>query len=498
MRRVLLVALIAGGATLGIAPAAQGFVYWATGAFIGAGSTIGRANNDGTGKQVDFIGGLGSPCGVAVDGGHIYWGDFNNNSVGRANLDGTNVEPNWIPGGNTPCGVAVDGDFVYWANTNGDTIGRASITGGSPDQNFITGQHLPCGVAVNETHIFWGNSDTNAVGRALINGQSPDPAFIPGGDEPCGVALNSAHVYWANVASVSGNSSIGRANLDGTAPDQGFVPNAGEACGVAVDDTSIFWGNPQFVSIGRSDLSGSNQQNIFIPGASNIGGPCGVASDDGVRTTSTAVSCSPGSVAVSQPSTCTATVTDTHNGLPTAPSGPVNFSSASGGAAFPGGSSCTLSPSGTNQSRCSVTYTSGFGANLVLGFYPGDASHDASTGLGQVVVGSFSLGAITVNNRNGTATLGVYVPGPGSVVLTGPGIQGITVPAAAAGPLTLPIEPTQSTRNRLNKDHQATVDAAVTFTPAGGGAVGSGSTAIVLVQKAKKPKKKKKRRKKKR
>jgi hypothetical protein len=69
--------------------------------------------------------------------------------------------------------------------------------------------------------------------------------------------------------------------------------------------------------------------------------------------TSLAASCSPGSVEIAQQTTCTATATDPGGSLP--PSGTVNFSSAQG--SFGSGGTCSLSPSGSAQSSCSLTYT---------------------------------------------------------------------------------------------------------------------------------------------
>src|SRR5438128_2711538 len=49
------------------------------------------------------------------------------------------------------------------------------------------------------------------------------------------------------------------------------------------------------------------------------------------RATSTDVQCTPGSVAVNQPTTCTATVTDTSGGGASAPQGTVTFSTSASG-----------------------------------------------------------------------------------------------------------------------------------------------------------------------
>ncbi|MEA2423392.1 MAG: hypothetical protein QOF55_2491 [Thermoleophilaceae bacterium] len=95
------------------------------------------------------------------------------------------------------------------------------------------------------------------------------------------------------------------------------------------------------------------------------------------RSTSTAVDCSPASVPVDSASSCTATVSDTDSGSKPVPGGQVDFS---------GGSSCTLSPTGTaGESSCAADYTPGsVGDHTVTGTYGGDDKHASSDGSGAV------------------------------------------------------------------------------------------------------------------
>jgi hypothetical protein len=87
---------------------------------------------------------------VAVDGAHVYWSNLSGGTtIGRANLDGSAPDESFITGAFHPCGVAVDPSHVYWANTGASpSIGRANLDGTGANQAFIAGMNS-CFVAVD-------------------------------------------------------------------------------------------------------------------------------------------------------------------------------------------------------------------------------------------------------------------------------------------------------------------------------------------------------------
>jgi len=106
-------------------------IYWGGGRDHPA---IGRAKLNGTGVHESFIAGLGAR-GVAVAGGHVYGAGIN--TIGRANLDSTGVDVDFIHEGAN--GVAVDATHIYWG---GSAIGRANLDGTGVDPNFIPVSHF--------------------------------------------------------------------------------------------------------------------------------------------------------------------------------------------------------------------------------------------------------------------------------------------------------------------------------------------------------------------
>jgi hypothetical protein len=275
--------------TLALASSAGASVYWGNpiGAGNSIGTTIGRANDDGTGINPSFIGGASEPTGVAVDAAHVYWINELDHSIGRANLDGTEVDQRLVTGVNGDA-LAVDGAHIYWTNiiaiapqdAADDAIGRANLDGTGVDQNFITGAVTPEGVAVDRAHVYWTNSDRHAIGRANLDGSDVNQSFsdVGFGRLPVGIAVDGTHIYWANINA----NTIGRANLDGTGVNQSFIEGAALPFGVAVDSAHLYWTN-QFPSpdgtdggtIGRATLDGTGMNQKFIAGFT--GDPIGVA-----------------------------------------------------------------------------------------------------------------------------------------------------------------------------------------------------------------------------
>ena len=107
----------------------------------GTGDTIGRANLDGTGVDLGFISGASNPCGVAVDGGHVYWANGGNGTIGRANLNGTGVSQSFIGGATAPA----EWQSTPWTSAIRDRKARRPI------RVSLVPAFNPC-IAPNRTH----------------------------------------------------------------------------------------------------------------------------------------------------------------------------------------------------------------------------------------------------------------------------------------------------------------------------------------------------------
>jgi hypothetical protein len=127
-------------------------------------------------------------------------------------------------------------------------------------------------------------------------------------------------------------------------------------------------------------LGSPSQQTIqasYRPDGSHVASSGTVILAVTLRSTSTALVCSPNPDAASSPTTCTVNVADTDSGAAVVPSGTVTFKGGAGYAAF-SARSCTLS-----EGSCSVTYTPPLGSqssHTLTAAYTGDAGHSPSKG----------------------------------------------------------------------------------------------------------------------
>ena len=270
---VLLGFFVLSGGAAPLQAQSSDYLYWATGA------TIARVGLDGTDYNFQFITGLISPHGIAINEKYIYWTNGGRdpvnpgNSISRANLDGTDVILNFIPGLNFPNVCAIDDNYIYWLNifTQTPTIGRAKLDGTGVEENFILLSGSPRGIAVTESYIYWGSlgqsgSITGSIGRANLDGTGVNENLITDLTYwPHGVAVTQDYIYWANHDQVAINGWIGRAKLDGTNAEIVFPGRFGTLMSVITRGDLIYWGTMNGW-INWSKLDGSEYHPYSLQG----------------------------------------------------------------------------------------------------------------------------------------------------------------------------------------------------------------------------------------
>jgi hypothetical protein len=255
-RRLALTALIGSVflLVLVVAPSAEAYVYY------GSFGTIGRAENDGSSPEPNFIDLGAGPfvCGIAVDAGHIYWGDHNSQTIGRANIDGTQVEPKFITNAGEACGVAVDSTRIYWTSLNG-LIGHANINGSGATTQASPGGSSACGIAVDAGGVYYNVH--GGSGYAIYQADPATPAQPTGtiGVTPtgyCGLAVAAGRLYWTNGG--PGSTSTGLWSVSTTAPFAPILLTETEqgVWSLAADGSHAYWGTYSGGTVNRVGIDG--------------------------------------------------------------------------------------------------------------------------------------------------------------------------------------------------------------------------------------------------
>jgi len=192
-----------------LAPPADAFVYWTRSDMLE--DAIGRANNDGTAVDLNFITGCGGVEGVTVGGGYIYWANMRSHSIGRAKIDGTEVNQSFITGCRYPKEIDVGVSHIYWTNWDpyggNPSIARARIDGTEVNQDVISTHAI--GLAVYDQHIYWTYynpyvASRTWLARAKTDGSEQENLFFDDDYSPGVIWVGSPYFYFGTSADTIG------------------------------------------------------------------------------------------------------------------------------------------------------------------------------------------------------------------------------------------------------------------------------------------------------
>jgi DNA-binding beta-propeller fold protein YncE len=332
--------------TLPGASAETGQIVWASLDNTGAGS---RVNTAGATKN--------HPNGAAVypAEGKVYWANEDGNTISFANLNNTgggdlNTGGATVRGPLTPM-VDPGSRRIYWANVGNDL---------DPD---------------NIDAISWANLDGSG-GANVITADSVDATVV----NPHGVALDpvAGRIYWTNRGDeiTDAGQGISWANLNGSgAGDLNLDPTTVNVpIGVTIDPDArkLYWANWGNNTISVANLDGTGERTLNTGGATPSGSrspvllkaPIGTGAPTitGGSSAGSVLTCSQGSWAPDLLSSWLYRVPRS-----------LTYSWTRNGAAIPGASGITYTPSAGGDHRCTVT-----GSNPAGSFSQTSAAHALS------------------------------------------------------------------------------------------------------------------------
>ncbi len=464
------------------AASAHAYVYWTvngTAGFGGGGTTIGRANLDGSGVTHGLVTGLSSPSAMAVDSGYLYWYEPDTGSIARAAVDGGDLDESWIQSGQVD-GLAIDGDYIYWTDSSANTIGRANLDGTDVNPAFIkiSGATEPLGIAIDiesSTIYFtaagsiWSvpmtGGTTAATDRLAVSGTSALPSLT----------ITGGSLYFTDDTSnggLIGSVVIGVWDM----PNDSYLTGLFDPQSITTDGTYLYWADRGEAAdqIGRAKIGGAGPIDIEDGFISEPGGPAGVAVDAGIDPTTTRVSCVQSTVSVSAITACSAQVTDSASSSP--PSGTISFSGNAG--TVPIGNPCTLAAvAGVETCTVGIEPTVA-GNDTITATYSGDAVHQGSSGTADLCAGS-------------ATQCGSSSPPPGATRCVVPKLKGKSLAKARSLLAKAHCALGKVTRPKVAKGHKQPPLVVGSTRPAAGTKLADGAKiALRLVVKPKVPKRK--------
>lgn len=423
------------------------------------------------------------PYGTAIDAstGKVYWlNRGGGGSIGWANLGspGAGILNTAGAGFSDPSGLAIypAAGKIYWGNSesgNG-SIGYANLNGSGGGLLKPTGATLePNAVAVDPTdgRIYWSNFAANTISYADLNGSGARDIDTSGAaiDGPKGLAVDTRRgkVYWANWK----GDSLGYANVAGGAGGEAFLNEVvSKPVGLATIGESVYWaseerdivvaGNFGACCVVSLEAMGATQSGVAFPVI--LDGPRSneMTKVEGAHRPGSVLSCSPGSWDGDEIGSF--------------------FYQAPQSTAYQwfrnlkpiaGATERTVIASKVGSYTCELTATNFAEVNRQLSPYKFNVN--ATVGIERV----------TLNRRNGTATLRVAVTGSGRLDLYGAGVANVSR-KKATGTIKAVVRSSGKARIKLKNTGRAKVKATIAYTPEGGKAIKRRKT-IMLKKKPK-------------
>ena len=264
---------------------------------------IQRADLDGSNVE-DVITLLLAPASLALDlaAGKLYWVDARADKIQRSDLDGSNVEDLITTGLGLPYRLALDvaAGKMYWTHQGTNKIQRADLDGSNVEDLITTGLMRPSGLVLDTPraslspdpstvafgddgtwHSFTVQASETIVVVVNPGGITPlvestdlaDAASeCPAEGEESTTRRNGESIYLAGCGAGRGVVELRRASNQAVL--QSYTLSIEEIPTPGTGASKIYWTNRGEDKIQRSDLDGSNVEDIVTTGS-----PRGLALD---------------------------------------------------------------------------------------------------------------------------------------------------------------------------------------------------------------------------
>src|SRR6266702_3550721 len=318
------------------------------------------------------------------------------------------------------------GGVVQWTSSGAGSFDHSTcnLSGGSCSVDFTPS----AGGSPTITGAYQGDA-----AHAASTGQA---SLTVSSIHPTSTTVTCADTSLAVNATTTCNATVTDTSTGGTASPAGTVTfSNGSATGVFAPANAACALSPATIPTATCQVSytpaATGSQTItasyaatgnFSDSADTVGATISVVK----RSTSTSLACSPSSLPVNGPTTCTATVSDTGSGSAGSPDGTVLFSGGSG--SFSSSAACPLSAGSGSSGSCSVNFTQSSAGTAQVSVTRRSTSTSVTCSAVTVAVGALTTCVATVTDTDS----GSKAPPAGTVTFSNGPAAGSFSPADAA------------------------------------------------------------------
>lgn len=187
---------------------------------------------------------------IALEGPHVYWTSFTNDTIKRAPRGGGAVEP--FAATFHPIGLGFDGTYAYWS---AGMLWRRAKAGGAVEMVPLPPPATPAdgGVVADATHVYWVWSSSlfrwpTSGGAAQLVATGTSFSLERHGQD---LALDTDYVYWASIDA----GTISRAPKAG-GPVEPIATGQVGAYAIALAGDDIYWTNYDAGTVARAPKAG--------------------------------------------------------------------------------------------------------------------------------------------------------------------------------------------------------------------------------------------------
>lgn len=243
----------------------------------GGGGSVQSVGVDGTGYAILECATPANARGIDVDdvAGKMYWSSAS--IINRADLDGTNKEVLITGVGTVYTGVALDvaAGKLYWLDAGTvDTLNRANLDGTGAEVLALAGLN-PNGLALDTVNgrVYWTSKQSQVCSVEMSDGSdlqcfginSPSGGVTSARD--IAVDTVNAKLYWTSPYI----DVLMRSNLDGSNQED-VISGGPHYHGVDVDPAAgkVYWTDRNIGTVERANLDGTGQE-ILVSGLPTVG-----------------------------------------------------------------------------------------------------------------------------------------------------------------------------------------------------------------------------------